>query len=229
MRETAKRTRHMTGLQFLNCVDLPENPVRKTRHRLPHWSQGETCLFVTFRLRDSIPQKKLSVWQAEREEWFAIHPTPWTECERNEYGKLFGARLDEWLDAGCGSCILDVPAVRSIVSDELLRSDGVAYALHAFVVMPNHVHVIFSPANLNDVPKILQAWKGRSAYAINRLLGKSGALCQREYWDRLVRDAGHLLRVVKYIRRNPVRLRRNDIPVFVRSGLWECLETARST
>ena len=214
----------MTGIEFFRCVDPSGDSTSKKRHNLPHWTQGETCVFVTFRLRDSLPQTKLRIWQDEREEWLAAHPEPWDESAKIEYGKMFGARLDEWLDAGEGSCVLDSPSVRAIVSDEFHRHDGELYALHAFVVMPNHVHVVFSPFSSVGVSKILQLWKGRSAHEINRRLGKSGAVWQREYWDRLVRDGRHFLRVVNYIRRNPARAGRTDIPVFVQSGLSESLE-----
>ena len=216
----------MVDLQFLRCVDPSTNPISKSRHLLPHWSQGETCVFVTFRLCDSIPRAKLRFWRLEREEWLVSHPEPWDETDREEYGKLFGARLDEWLDAGSGSCVLDSPGIRPVVCNELQRHDGELYSLLAFVVMPNHVHVVFSPFPSTDISQIIQLWKGRSARVINQSSSKSGAVWQREYWDRLVRDARHLLHVVNYIRRNPLKAGRSDIPVYLQPGLLDALGKA---
>ena len=71
--------------------------------------------------------------------------------------------------------------------------------------MPNHVHAIVRPLTPGAVPleKILQRWKGRSAYEINGQLHQTGTLWQREGFDRIIRDEEHLYRVIQYIGRNP--------------------------
>ena len=42
-----------------------------------------------------------------------------------------------------------------------------------------------------------------TARNINRSLGKSGSLWQKDYFDRIIRDWGHFARVARYIRGNP--------------------------
>jgi putative transposase len=51
--------------------------------------------------------------------------------------------------------------------------------------------------------KLICSWKGFTARRINALLGRSGSLWQRDYFDRLVRDEKHLANCMRYVRRNP--------------------------
>lgn len=203
----AHEEKNMT-IQFLN----PEAEIAKRRHALPHWEQGETCQFVTFRLADSLPEAKLRVWRVERDAWLAAHPRPWDDETAAEYGREFGARLDAWLDAGHGSCVLGEEENRRVVLRELLRDDGGRYRLHAAVVMPNHVHALVTPCGGGSIAVIVRGWKGASAKAINVRMGRAGRLWQKEYWDRLVRSERHFARIVRYIVENPGRL---PIPVHV--------------
>ena len=68
----------------------------------------------------------------------------------------------------------------------------------AWVIMPNHVHLLFTPHA--PLEKLVQAWKATSA----RLIGKGG-IWQRNYRDTLIRDAAHFANAVRYIRRTPVK------------------------
>ena len=169
---------------------------------LPHWAANSTIIFITYRLADSMPADKLRQWQAEREEWLRLHPEPWDEITSSEYYDTFPAKLDEWLDAGYGSCILAREDCRRIVVENLLHFNGARYRLHAFVVMPNHVHVLVEIANRDDLPKIVHGWKSYTANWMNKAIGGSGSVWQREYYDRLVRNAEHYSRTVEYIRKN---------------------------
>jgi putative transposase len=49
---------------------------------------------------------------------------------------------------------------------------------------------------------LMKAWKGTSARAVGM-----GSIWQKNYRDTLIRDAGHFANAVRYIRRNPARLR----------------------
>ncbi|MEY2493838.1 MAG: REP-associated tyrosine transposase [Verrucomicrobiota bacterium] len=91
------------------------------------------------------------------------------------------------------------------------------------VVMPNHIHALFVQNPEWPLEKLIRSWKGFTARRINALLGRSGALWQRDYFDRLVRDEEHFANCVRYIRRNPVeaQLTKNE---FI---LWES-DLARS-
>ena len=166
---------------------------------LPHWEQPSTLCFITFRLADSLPQEKLSGFLERRKIWLSLHPRPWDETTGAEYEAEFGGKLETWLDAGHGSCILRDSRIRGIVEDALRHFDGERYALDSFVVMPNHVHVLFAPMRGHDIAGIVKSWKSFSARQINVLSGGSGTLWQKNYWDTLIRNAKHHRRTRKYI------------------------------
>lgn len=79
------------------------------------------------------------------------------------------------------------------------------YMLHAFVVMPNHVHVMVHMIPPNSIAEAVESWKRFTATRINRLLGRSGKLWQEDYWDRFVRDENHYQNAVDYIHHNPLK------------------------
>ena len=190
-----------------------------TRHRrnLPHWQQGEAWVFVTWRLGDSLPKAKLDQWKEEREIWHQQHPEPWDDNTESEYHERFSQQIDQWLDQGSGSCVLKDSTNAKIVADALRHFDGERYDLASFVVMPNHVHVLFRPLGDHALPDILKSWKGFTAREINKRMGKTGALWQEEYWDRLIRNEPHFFKVVEYIRENPGA--RGSQPVYVKDDL----------
>ncbi|HID22932.1 MAG TPA: hypothetical protein EYP14_11110, partial [Planctomycetaceae bacterium] len=166
----------------------PTEPVVNLKGNLPHWRQEHVTYFVTFRLADSVPQHKLRLWRRERDEWLRSHPQPHSAATRRQYLRRFTARLERWLDAGYGECLLQRPQVRAIVEQALRHSDGERYYLDEFVVMPNHVHVLVTPRPGHSLSKIVQSWKSFTAHVINNLLGRRGALWQKEYFDHIVRN-----------------------------------------
>jgi putative transposase len=95
--------------------------------------------------------------------------------------------------------------------------------MHAFVVMPTHVHLVFTPLrdDLNDpfpLSKIMQGIKGTSARNVNLLLGQKGSLWQDESLDRVVRD-NEYDSTVFYIIENPIAAGLARIPKQYR-WLW---------
>ena len=192
----------MTSSPFLD----PEKDLDKERRRLPHWQQGHVWQFVTWRLADSLPRDLLLQWQSERAAWIARHPEPWNDAIAGEYGALFTDRIELLLDAGHGSCVLSRPHVEGVVEECLRHFDGERYRLGPFIVMPNHVHVLFQPLSNHRLDKVLHGWKSYTAKAINLLLGVEGSLWQEDYWDRLIRSEKHWFAVMRYIERNPACL-----------------------
>ena len=125
--------------------------------------------------------------------------------------------MDQWLDAGHGSCLLGDPENAGIIRDSVLHFEGKRSVAVSFVIMPNHVHLLFAPHpdwRLND---LIFSWKSFSAIQINRRLGRSGVLWQKDYFDRLVRDEDHFANCVRYIRRNPGKARLREGEYL----LWE--------
>jgi REP element-mobilizing transposase RayT len=77
------------------------------------------------------------------------------------------------------------------------------YELHAWVLMPNHVHMLLTPSE--PLPTITRWLKGSTARAANLLLGRTGKpFWRNESFDRLVRNTDEFTRIKRYIEYNPV-------------------------
>jgi len=189
----------MNELRFFN----PYAEIRETGNRLPHWQQAGCVYFVTFRLADSVPKNLRSQLESERSMWLRFHPEPWSEEIEQEYHIRFSGAIERWLDAGHGSCILRRRDCGEIAAKAVRHFDGRRLNLISLVVMPNHVHVVFVQNPHYPLEKLLRSWKTFAARRINSLLGFSGSLWQRDYFDRLVRDQHHFANCIRYIRRNP--------------------------
>jgi len=100
---------------------------------------------------------------------------------------------------------------RSIVLESCLHDEGTKINLLVVVVMPDHVHMIFTPlVNQQDVEvyslaEITDAIKGASAHKINRALLRQGRVWQSESFDHVLRSSESLRQKVQYLWDNPVR------------------------
>jgi REP-associated tyrosine transposase len=97
------------------------------------------------------------------------------------------AKTDESLDGCFGACWLKEPTIAT------------------WCIMPNHVHVVVEPADGNGLGVIVQAWKSFTAHRANRVLSRSGPFWHKDYFDRFIRDEGHLARTIDYVENNPVK------------------------
>jgi Transposase IS200 like len=178
----------------------PRGEIERHGRLLPHWQQGEVMQFVTFRLGDAMPQEKLLQWKEELGVWKRHHPEPWTDKDWQEYHRRFTRKLEEWLDAGSGSCLFADPGIRGILAETFMHDHGTSVIHHAWVIMPNHVHMLFSP--LKRIELLIQCWKGVSARRIGH-----GPVWQKGYRDTMIRSPEHFANVVRYIRCNPKGLK----------------------
>ncbi|PYJ89702.1 MAG: hypothetical protein DME70_01630, partial [Verrucomicrobia bacterium] len=142
-------------------------------------------------------------WKEEFEVWRKFHPEPWDSKTKHEYQKRFQDGREQWLDQGHGACLLKQSTIAALTADALRHFDRERYVLDAWVIMPNHVHVLLQPTIGHALPDILHSWKSFTAKEINRLTGSKGAVWQDENYDRIVRDFDELLRLRSYISRNP--------------------------
>jgi REP element-mobilizing transposase RayT len=102
------------------------------------------------------------------------------------------------------------PAARSLVLQHCLHDHGRRIHLHATVIMPDHVHLLFTALRDAEgwtfaLPEILKAIKGTSARSVNKLSGKFGPVWQAESFDHVLRGDESFSETVEYIRMNPVR------------------------
>lgn len=174
-----------------------------TRRNLPHWQREGALYLVTFRLGDSVPSATLVRWRTEQAVWLEVNPEPHNQARLIEKERLFSVRREEFLDAGRGGCLLSDERVATVVENSLRHFDGMRYSLGAWVIMPNHVHVLVAPKGHRTLRSILHSWKSFSAKAINKLMGRSGSLWQEESYDHIVRSDAQQRHYEGYIEDNP--------------------------
>ena len=94
----------------------------------------------------------------------------------------------------------------SVFMESLLhyRNEG-AYSLHAFVLMPDHFHVLVTPAADKSLERVVQYIKGGSARRLALERNMRFPVWQRGFSDHRIRDAEDFAIHVRYIWRNPVK------------------------
>src|SRR5215471_4149710 len=118
-----------------------------TRGYLPHFDIPGVIQMVNLRLADALPQELQHEWSVI----FQIND----ERQRR-------TRLEEYLDQGYGACELAIPALARHMEEILLYDDNRLYRLLAWVIMPNHVHLLVEIWTA-PLSKLVQAWKGISS------------------------------------------------------------------
>jgi putative transposase len=81
------------------------------------------------------------------------------------------------------------------------------YKLHAFVVMPDHIHLLLTPQG-ETVERVMGLIKGGSSHR----LASTGPVWQRGFSDHRIRDAEDFRTRRAYIHQNPVRAHMVDLP-----------------
>ena len=177
-----------------NTKTSPAKPWWHSRGVLPHFEGGSIPQAVTFRLADSLPRHRLDELSME--------------LKRHSSADMNKARckqIEKLLDAGSGQAWLKQPEIAELVQSALLFFDSKRYSLHAWVIMPTHVHLLFTPYPEWTLSKLLHSGKSFTATIANRLLHRTGEFWSEEYFDRAIRDERHYAAVVEYIEGNPVK------------------------
>ena len=178
-------------------------PTEKRERKGPHWRQDGKLYFVTWRQGDSIPREKREEILAERAVWETRHGgVPWhslPEGTRTEYQRLYHKRIQEYLDNGYGSCVLNLAEPRRITIEALKHFHVVRYTLGSFAIAGNHVHALVMPVPGIDLSEVQHTWKSFTAHAINKALGRTGPLWRTESYDRIVRNEDERMRIEDYI------------------------------
>ncbi|HEX9720779.1 MAG TPA: transposase [Ramlibacter sp.] len=87
--------------------------------------------------------------------------------------------------------------------DENARQAGVA--IHAYVLMSNHFHVLATPETAEGIPQMMQAIGRRYVRYFNQRQGRTGTLWEGRYKSTLIQSERYLLACMVYIDLNPVR------------------------
>src|SRR6266496_2150719 len=92
---------------------------------------------------------------------------------------------------------------RLLVDVILQYRDQKKYFLHAFVVMPDHVHLLITPEE--TLERAIQCVKGGFSFRAKRELGYGGEIWQHSFHDHRIRDAAEFENIKTYIHQNPVQ------------------------
>ena len=161
------------------------------RRKLPHWHPEGVPIFLTWRLCGSLPASVRT----------ARNGCP-TKDSAGKRFKLLDSALDK---CSTGPFWLKDPRVATSVVQTIHRGESVLgyFVLHAFVLMPNHVHLLITPKI--SLPRITNGIKGTSSHQANSILSREGQpFWQDESFDHWVRSPKEFGKIRAYIENNPV-------------------------
>jgi REP element-mobilizing transposase RayT len=102
-------------------------------------------------------------------------------------------------------------SVRSLVLESCLHEHGTRIDIKAAVIVPDHVHMVFTPLidhqtmEICSLASIMDAVKGASAHKVNKALRRAGRVWQPESFDHVLRSSENLDAKIAYVLQNPVR------------------------
>ena len=180
------------------------------RRNLPHWQPEGAALFITWRLRGSLPRVNPSETGRLVAQTFAsvqnvrdLVAGPSSESLAKSNFSEFDSALDK---VTTGPLWLKNPRVAQSVVETIQKGETQlgCFLLSALVIMPNHVHILIHPHV--SVAHITKGIKGASARAANKILRRAGKpFWQDESFDHWIRTQGEYEGIQAYIEQNPVQ------------------------
>ncbi|MEZ6093879.1 MAG: transposase [Pirellulaceae bacterium] len=185
---------------------------------------------MTYRLAGTLPANVVAELKAKKELMLRRNSTVDHKVDTKHFNRTFFAAYEHHLDVVSKIDWLQDPKIASMLRENLYHFAGQKYSLHAYCIMPNHVHVLLTPhqppnehhpvdfskadqiSNVGEVAdkcsplsNITHSLKSYTANRANRMLNRSGTFWQPESYDHWVRNDDELERIVNYIRANPVK------------------------
>ncbi|MCA9179736.1 MAG: hypothetical protein KDB14_35010 [Planctomycetales bacterium] len=195
------------------------------RRSLPHWYVPGAAHFVTYRVAGTLPLAAIKSLREKRERLLAEKTGKPLAKHRLDVHRVLFAAYEKYLDTASDIDWLCHPRVASMLRQNLYHHDGVKYVLHAYCIMPNHVHLLLTPSpelatqwgkidspmpigestdKRSPLAAIMHSLKSYTANRANKILQREGEFWQPESYDHWVRDDDELERIVNYIHANPV-------------------------
>ncbi len=161
---------------------------------LPHWHPLGAILFLIWRLHGSLPPIPRTARNGCA-----------TVASPHSSGKKF-LLMDRALDrCATGQAWLKNPLVADSFTSLLRKgTEELQYFdLHAYVIMPNHIHLVIAPKIL--LRRITNGLKGSTSRAANAILKRTGKpFWQDESYDHWIRNEREFGRICHYVECNPV-------------------------
>ena len=218
-------------LCLANGVTTVASWERYWRRILPHWEKPGAHYFITYRLAGSLPRPLIEQLVEMRKGLAQTHAVPGvTEVQQKlRSKKRVFAHWDRHLGQAKRNLWLKEAEAAAIARNNLYHHADTKYSLFAYVIMPNHVHVLieptdipsaFTPDEVHEYPPspsfeqeddthpvlagIMHSLKSYTALRCNEALGRSGQFWQPGYFDHWPRTPNELGRIAEYIEQNPV-------------------------
>ena len=160
------------------------------RRFLPHVDLIGYYQFVTFRTHDSLDDFIKRIRSED------------ISSKEQEY------KIDQYIDTSSKGCYLN-DKVLEYLRDYFIEKDKSFYDLVSFVIMPNHVHILFKQ-NI-EISKIMQQIKGATSFEINKRLHRKGKFWEANYYDKVIWDEAHFAQVHDYIKYNGIKAGLKDV------------------
>jgi REP element-mobilizing transposase RayT len=184
------------------------------KRHLPHAFAENTPVFITWRLKFTLPKNVVWKMAAEKdafEKKISTLSEDYQNMQRYQFSKKQFDKYDEMLGKNPNFPQLLIRSeIALIIQNSFKYLDGNKYCLHAYCIMSNHVHLLLTPfvetgQEKQSVINITKSLKRFTAREINKLLGQEGSLWSQESYDHLVRNDKEFFRIGFYIINNPVK------------------------
>lgn len=98
-------------------------------------------------------------------------------------------------------------------------------AIHAYVLMTNHVHLLLTPRTAESLPRTMQSLGRRYVHHVNRAYRRTGTLWEGRYRAAPIESEAYFLACCRYIELNPVRAGMVAAPGAYRWSSWAAQAT----
>jgi len=159
---------------------------------LPHWHPAGCAIFITWRLAGTLPETLLGKLRNSPEPANRKFALVDCELDRAAYGPRWLAETE----------------IANAVQQSILKGamELQHYELLAYVIMPNHVHLLVDPRM--PIERITRGIKGTTGHVANSVLGRKGLrFWQDESFDHWIRKPAEGEKIIRHIENNPVKAR----------------------
>lgn len=192
---------HFPGARF-----VPGAVSSVSSEHITHWDLSSAIYHIAFHLSDSVPTDQLLAWRTARADFEARargEHRALTPEEVAEMRELYSQRVERYLANGHGACILHDERAAESIRRTLEHDNGARYELHAWTIMPNHVHIVVRCFAGEKMKEIVDTWKSVSAHGIVNAVGCTAPVWMSDHYSRIIRTAEEYAKQIKYVWGNP--------------------------
>lgn len=149
------------------------------------YDEKKAIYFLTIHLRDAIDEEVRGEWISENDRLQSMEAGGSINVEeRRNFNRMLEQWFDRFLNAGAGSSLfLNDSQARE--ADAVLQQFNTArYRLHAWTVMPNHIHAVIQPAEGFRLADIVSTWRD----SISSRIGQPVTIFETEFFGRQLKS-----------------------------------------